>query len=308
MEGASLRPSSWPTKTARMFTESLDSLPPDRAITAMTNDGSFRLIAVRSTRTVRGVLASQKAKGRSAENLADLCTASLLLRLTMAPTHRAQAVLVGANGTGTMVGDSWPDGGTRGLIRERHGGIDLSEGAHMQVMRTLYNGTIHQGVVAVSQDQRVSGALMNYLLDSEQITSAVGLGAVMSGDEVLIAGGYVVQLLPEVKEPPLAVLYERLRSDFADFSRVLAQYDASPEKLASEILWDMPFTQTMEFDDIEYRCRCSAERVLGSLTTLSKEELQDIVSKGEPLSINCDYCQTDYEVGPESLRGLIDAS
>ena len=291
-----------------MSIASLDALPPDRAITAMTNDGSFRLIAVRSTRTVRGVIASQKAKGRSAENLADLCTASLLLRLTMSPSHRAQAVILGANGSGTMVGDSWPDGGTRGLLREREHTVDFGQGAQMQVMRTLYNGAIHQGVVEVSQDHRVSGALMNYLLESEQITSAVGLGTVMSGDEALMAGGYVVQLLPEVKEPPLAVLYERLRTDFADFSRVFAQYDASPEKLASELFWDMPFTQTMEFDDIDYRCRCSAERVLGSLTTLSKAELQDIVAKGESLSITCDYCQTDYDVSPESLRGLIDAS
>lgn len=291
-----------------MSTATLAALPPDRAITAMTNDGSFRLIALRSTRTVRGVLASQKAKGRSAENLADLCTASLLLRLTMSPSHRAQAVILGANSSGTMVGDAWPDGGTRGLLLEKHAPIDFGAGAQMQVMRTLYNGTIHQGVVEVSQDHRVSGALMNYLLESEQITSAVALGTVMSGDEVLMAGGYVVQLLPECKEPPLAVLYERLRTDFADFTRVLAQFDASPEKLASEILWDMPFTQTMEFDDIEYRCRCSAERVLGSLTTLSKEDLQDIVTKGEPLSITCDYCHTEYDIQTESLRGLIDAS
>ena len=123
-----------------------------------------------------------------------------------------------------------------------------------------------------------------------------------------MAGGYVVQRMPECKEPPLAVLYERLRTDFADFTRVLAEYDASPEKLASEILWDMPFTQTQEFDDIEYRCRGAADRVLGSLTTLSRTELQDIVAKAEPLSITCDYCQTEYDISPESLRGLIDAS
>lgn len=274
----------------------------------MTNDGSFRLVAVRCTRTVRGILASQKAKGRSAENLADLCTASLLLRLTMSPGFRAQAVILGANGSGTLVSDAWPDGGTRGLLREKNGPVDFGEGAQMQVMRTLYNGSIHQGVVEVSRDHRVSGAMMNYLLDSEQITSAVGLGTVMSGDEVLMAGGYVVQLLPECKEPPLAVLYERLRTDFADFTRVLAQYDASPDKLASEILWDMPYTQTQQFDDIDYRCRCSAERVLGSLTTLSREELQDIVTRAEPLAITCDYCQTEYDISTESLRGLIDAS
>jgi molecular chaperone Hsp33 len=289
-----------------MSTTDLEQLPMDRAISAVTHDGSFRVIAVRSTRTVRGIAKSQGATGHTVENLADLASGTIKLRLTMAPNYRVQGIIQGVGG-GTLVGDSWPDGGTRGLLRASDGQVAFGEGARMQLMRSLPNGSMHQGIVEISKEHRVSGALMNYLLESEQVTSAIGVGCVVSDGEILLAGGYVVQLLPECTEPPLAVMYERLRHDFADLSRVLAELDADPDRLVAEILHDMPYTRTLEFE-LDYRCRCSAERVLASLATVGKRELEDMIRKAEPLSITCDYCQQQYEVQPQMLQGLLSPS
>ncbi len=285
----------------------LENLPMDRAITAVTHDGSFRVIAVRSTRTARGIVKNQGATDRTVENLADLVSGTVLMRLTMAPGYRVQGIIQGAGGQGTLVGDSWPDGGTRGLVRAPSGPVTFGPGARMQVMRTMPNGAMHQGLVEVSNEHRMSGALMNYLLESEQVTSAIGVGCVTSGDEVLLAGGYVVQLLPECSEPPLAVMYERLRHDFADLSRVLAELDADPDRLVAEILHGMRYERTQEYP-LEFRCRCSAERVLASLASVGKDELEDMIRKAEPLSITCDYCQQEYQVQTEMLRGLLSAS
>ncbi len=285
----------------------LESLPMDRAISAVTHDGAFRVIAVRSTRTVRGLVKSQGATGPTVENLADLASGTVLVRLTMAPNYRVQGIIQGAGGEGTLIADSWPDGGTRGLCRAKSP-VVFGEGARMQVMRTMPNGAMHQGIVEVSREHRVSGAVMNYLLESEQVTSALGVASVVSGDEVLIAGGYVVQLLPECTEPPLAVMYERLRHDFADLARVLVEVDGDPDELVAEILHGMDYTRTMQFDDLDFRCRCSSERVLASLATVGKTELEDMIRKAEPLSITCDYCQQEYEVQTEMLRGLLSAS
>ncbi|GAB4197372.1 MAG: Hsp33 family molecular chaperone HslO [Sandaracinaceae bacterium] len=289
-----------------MSTTDLEHLPMDRAISAVTHDGAFRVIAVRSTRTVRGIAKSQGVTGHTIENLADLASGTILVRLTMAPNYRVQGIIQGAGG-GTLVGDSWPDGGTRGLLRARDGQVAFGDGARMQLMRSLPNGSIHQGIVEISKEHRVGGALMNYLLESEQVTSAIGVGCVVSEGEILLAGGYVVQLLPECSEPPLAVMYERLRHDFADLSRVLAEVDADPDRLVAEILHDMPYTRTLEFE-LDYRCRCSAERVLASLATVGKGELEDMIRKAEPLAITCDYCQQQYEVQPQMLQGLLSPS
>lgn len=295
------------------MSESEISVLPDQAVSAVTNDGAFRVIGLRSTETARGVIASQGVEGVTARHLGDLCTGTLLVRLTMAPTHRVQGLIRGAGAKGTLVADAYPDGGTRGLCRTTSGDVLFGDGALMQVMRTLYNGTTHQGVVEVSPEHGVAGALMNYFLESEQVTTAAAVGMLVEGahpsaETLRLAGGWVVQVLPECSEPPLAVMYERLRTDFADVAQVLAATGGDPHKLIAEICYGMEYTETQLHAPIDYRCRCSAERVLASLATVGKPDLTEMLEAGEPLFITCDYCRKPYEIPAESLRGLIDAS
>ncbi len=279
----------------------------DHAVTAVSNDGAFRVIVVRATETARGVIDAQKVEGKMAEHLAELVTGTALVRLTMSPAYRVQGLIRGADKKGLLVADSYPDGATRGLVRSPDTALKMGEGALMQVMRTLANGSMHQGVVEVSREHGMSGALMNYMLESEQVTSAIGVGVVPSDAGIAIAGGYIVQLLPECTDPPLAVMYERLRTDFADLPTVLTASGGDPRALLSEILYGMPYTETQEHE-LAYRCSCSSERVLASLASVGKADLEDMVRSAEPLFITCDYCNTPYEVAPEALRGLITAS
>ena len=280
----------------------------DRALTVKTDDGSFRVVTLCTTETVRGVIAAQKARGQSAELLADLVTGALLVRLTMAPDLRLQAVVRGEAARGTLVADCFPDGSSRGLLREPSGApIRLGRGAMMQVMRSLPNGTTQQGVVDVPGDQGISGAFMAYMADSEQVTSLVGVGCVMDGDRVVHAGGWMVQLLPEHTEPPLALMYQRAQHELADTRALLSRVDGDPVRLAEEILWGMDYSPTAEHA-LGYACRCTKERVLASMAALGPEDLADILEKNETLFVTCDYCGTPYEVQPEALRGLVDAS
>jgi molecular chaperone Hsp33 len=279
----------------------------DHAVTAVSNDGAFRVIVARATETARGVVAAQRAQGSTAEHLADLVTGTLLVRLTMAPSHRVQGIVRGTDKKSLLVADSYPDGATRGLVKPADTALEIGEGALMQMMRSMPNGSTHQGVVEVSREHGVSGALMNYMLESEQVTSAIGVGAVASDAGLAIAAGYVVQLLPECTDPPLAIMYERLRTDFADLPSVLTRHAGDPRTLLSEILYGMPYTETQEHE-LTYRCGCSSERVLASLATIGKSDLEDMLRAAEPLFITCDYCNTPYEVAPEALRGLLTAS
>jgi molecular chaperone Hsp33 len=280
---------------------------PDEAVTVVTNDGAFRVIALRSTETARGVVASQRATGLTALHLGDLCTGTILVRLTMAPSYRVQGVIRGAGAKGTLVADAYPDGGTRGLCRTPAGELLLGDGALMQMMRSLPTGQVHQGVVEVSREHGVSGALMSYLLESEQVTSVAAVGHLASDAGLTLAGGWLVQVLPECTDPPLAVMYERLRHDFADVPKVLAELGHDPRKLIAEICWGMEYTET-QTHALAYQCRCSDERVLASLASVGKADLLEMLQAAEPLFITCDYCGRAFEVPSESLRGLIEAS
>lgn len=280
----------------------------DRALTTVTEDGAFRVVTVRTTSTVQAAIRAQNVKGPTAEHLADLITGSVLVRLTMAPDLRVQGLVRGANGKGTIVADCHPDGGSRGLVRETAGPIQVGPGSLMQVMRSLPNGTTHQGVVELPDEYGISGGLMVYMLESEQVTSVIGVGCVLNDDDrVAVAGGWVVQLLPECTEPPLELMYQRMRLDFADIKGVLRAHHADPEVLQSEILYGIPYEKTASAE-LEHRCYCSHARVFASLATLGRAELEDIMRQGETLHVSCDYCGAPYEISPESLRGLLEAS
>lgn len=280
----------------------------DRAVSTATEDGAFRVITVRTTKTVEAAIRAQKATGSSAEHLADLITGSALVRLAMSPDLRVQGMVRGSNGRGTIVADVHPDGGCRGMVRETAGPIHVGPGSLVQMMRSLPNGTLHQGVVEVPDDYGMSGAFMVYMLESEQVTTVIGVGCVFADDHrVAVSGGWMVQLLPECAEPPLEIMYQRMRTDFADTKHVLRTVGADPLELQKEILWGMPFTETGS-DDLEHRCRCSAARVFASMATLGRPDLEDILHKGETLHVSCDYCGTPYVVHPETLRGLLESS
>ena len=279
--------------------------PGDRTTTAVTYDGAFRVIALRTTHTVRESLRAQAVVGNDAPHLADLLTGTILVRLTMAPTLRVQGIIQGADRSGTLVGDSHPDGTARGLVQRRSPDheVTLGPGALMQMIRTMPKGTTNQGVVEIP-DGSVGGALMAYLSGSEQITATAMVCARFEQGALEAAGGYIVQLLPEVSRAPLAVMAERLDADFSTAEQVLPLLEDDPAKLMGEILYGMKFAQTQEAE-LRFGCHCSSLRLLSSLATLPKADIQELVESGEPLHITCDYCGKPYELAPRELEGLL---
>ena len=281
---------------------------PDSVVRAMTDDGSFRVIAARTTQTVRGSLAAQSAHGVAAVLFGDLLTGAVLVRETMAPTLRVQGILRGAAARGRLVADSHPDGMTRGLVTLPRGGGELALGgdATLEMMRSLPNGALHKGVVEVPLEGGVSTALMAYMQTSEQVASMIAVATVIRGDEVVSAGGYIVQLLPELDEGPLMVMTERLK-DFQNVDHLVSMDGFTPDLLLSELLYGMPFTR-LEESPVQFGCNCSQVRVVMTLSTLPRGELEELIEKGEILEIACDYCRTEYHVAPAQLRGLLEKS
>jgi molecular chaperone Hsp33 len=280
----------------------------DTALRAITDDGAFRVIAVRTTETVRGAVAAQDARGALRPLFGELLTGSILIRETMAPDLRVQAILRGDDRASRMIADANPDGTSRGLVQIAGGAqvMSVSKQGVLQVARTLHNGAIHQGAVSVPTDGSISGALMRYMLESEQIASIIAAGCDMDeAGEVRAAGGFVLQLLPELAEGQLAIMTERMR-DFEKMGPLFAKGAAEPETLVREILYGMPFT-LVGSEPLRFGCNCSQARVAASLASLPKHEIQAMIDDKRILEIGCDYCGSQYQMAPEQLRGLLEA-
>jgi molecular chaperone Hsp33 len=278
----------------------------DHVLRAMTEDDNFRVITANTTDSVRGAIAAQRVTDPTiVRHFADLLTGIMLIRETMSPGHRVQAILRGTHERASLIADSHPDGLTRGLVQIPDGAtFELGEGSQLQVMRSMARG-VHKSVVAPPPNGDVSQALMTYTQESEQIVTMIATGTLLDGNSIQRAGGFVVQLLPGAARGPLMIMTERLEG-FPPIAELLGQVDGSPSQLMAELLYQMPFTQ-LAASPLRFGCKCSREAVVSSLATLSREELSEMIGDGI-IEVTCDYCGTDYAVGRQHLEGLLNPS
>ncbi|MFO0724405.1 MAG: Hsp33 family molecular chaperone HslO [Myxococcota bacterium] len=279
--------------------------PSDRVVRAITNDNAFRVITIRATETVRAAVKAQKATGKTAEWFGELLTGTVLVRETMSPDLRVQTILQGEEGAGSLVGDALPQGKTRGLVNSKAGSSFVpNASARLQVVRTMARGQLHQGIVQVGPD--ISNALTAYMVNSEQVVSEIGLGCLSDEDGIKMAGGYIVQILPEHTAEAMRVMTARLQA-LPEPRQLLEETACDPDRLLAALLGELPHTRVNE-SEIGFGCLCDQARVVGALASLGKEEIRRIIEAQEVLSIACDYCGTQYQVSPGELRGLLDNS
>ncbi|MBK6514856.1 MAG: Hsp33 family molecular chaperone HslO [Polyangiaceae bacterium] len=280
----------------------------DQVVRVMTNDHSFRVIVACMTGSAREVLARQGVRGLAAKALAELVTGTTLVRETMSPDLRVQGLIRGAGGKGTLVGDSFPDGSVRGLaqLRADPSAFSLGKGSHLQVMRSLINGGLQQGIVDVGEAGGIGEAITQVFAESEQIAAVAKIGARFEQGELVACGGFVVQLLPEAERATHAIMTQRLE-DFPPIDAFLEQDTFGAQLLIDELVFGMPFTE-LGRSSLRFHCRCDESLVLSALSSLGRDDIQSMIDEGEGLDIHCDYCGKDYLIAVERLRALLEAS
>lgn len=280
----------------------------DRAIRAMTDDGAFRVIAVRMTDTVAEAIRVQGATGTDATLFAELMVATVLTRETMSPAHRTQASIRDGYG-GQLFVDSHPGGMTRGVRTPPNNDaphLKVDEGSLLKCVRVLYSGELHESITAMPASGDVSDAFMGYMQISEQVSSFIRVACVMEAGQVRACGGFIVQLLPDVTREPLDVLTRRLEG-IGDFGADLRTVDANPEVLMESLLDGFEHT-ILDRADLRFGCLCDSTRLLSAVAALGRDDVEEIIARGEPLQISCDYCHSVYEMSPHQLTSLLEAS
>ena len=77
----------------------------------------------------------------------------------------------------------------------------------------------------------------------------------------------------------------------------------SVEEMMKEILGD-----DMRIEDkipTQYKCNCSRERVKKALISIGKKEIESMVEEGNPVTLNCDFCNTEYTFSIDELKGIL---
>ncbi len=152
------------------------------------------------------------------------------------------------------------------------------------------------------QTCEIAEDLTYYFATSEQVPSSVGLGVLMEKDNtVKCAGGFIIQLMPFTEEEVIDRLEENLKK-VTSVTSLLAE-GLTPEELLGVVLegFDLEITDT---SDTRFFCNCDRQRVEKALISIGKKELQEMINDGEPIEMNCHFCNTNYVFTVDELKEL----
>lgn len=153
------------------------------------------------------------------------------------------------------------------------------------------------------QTGEIAEDLTYYFASSEQTPSSVGLGVLMNKDNtVKQAGGFILQLMPDVSEETI----EKIEQNLSKISSVTTLLDeGNGPKEILEILCEGLDPKIIDIIPVGFKCNCSKERVSKALISVGKEELSKIVEEEDSINLHCDFCNTDYEFTKAELEELL---
>ena len=156
----------------------------------------------------------------------------------------------------------------------------------------------------VGRTNLVSGEIAEdlamYFTASEQTPSLVSLG-VLVRDQVLAAGGLIIQVMPDCSEIALKSI-ENSAPMFMDISKTIADYglDGALEQLLCHLE-----PQVLDRLTPVYRCDCSRERFARGLISLGQKELTQLIEEDHGATLDCHFCNKRYRFDEAQLRELL---
>ena len=188
------------------------------------------------------------------------------------------------------------------------GKLDVGKALDLGVLSVIKDMGLKEPYVG--QTHLVSGEiaedLTKYFAESEQVPSAVALGVLMNKDNtVRRAGGFIIQLMPFADDEVIDKLEAKINSITS--ITALLDKDMTPEMILEEVLGEFG-VEIMEKTETRFHCNCTKERVEKAIVSIGRKDLQEMIDDGEPIEVNCHFCNENYHFSVEELKDIIKRS
>ncbi len=288
----------------------------DYIIRATAADNSIRAFAATTRETVEHARKCHNTSPVATAALGRLLTAGSMMGSMMKGKKDLLTLQIkgtGAIGGITVTADSM--GNVKGYADEPVVLLPANEAGKLDV-----SGAIGPGKLTVIRDigmkepyigqtDLISGEIAEdltyYYAASEQVPSSVALGVLMSIENtVKQAGGFIIQLMPETDDGIIDELEDRLKS-VKPVTTMLEQ-GMTPENILEEVLGGFG-VNIMDRMPTGFSCNCSRKRVEKALISVGKSELESMIRDGEPIEMNCHFCNTSYRYDIDELKSILDS-
>ncbi len=282
---------------------------------ATAADGTVRAFVVVSTQTVEDARIRHTTSATATAALGRSLTAAALLGAGLKDGQTVLLRVLGDGPIGGVIAQADAEGHVRGYAVHPHADLPQTDHRKLDVgglvgrrgmlhvtrdlgLRTAYHGSAPLVSGEIAED------LASYLATSEQIPSVVALGVLVAPDlRVLAAGGLCIQVLPGTRAGVVDALEARARR-LPPITQMMS-VGRSPEEILAACLGDLD-PHIGDRTPLAFHCRCSRERVEGTLLMLGIEELETLLAQEGRAEVTCRFCGDRYVLGKDEVRALID--
>jgi molecular chaperone Hsp33 len=285
----------------------------DRLARVLAADGAVRGVAAVTTELADEARTRHGTFPTATAALGRALTSALLLAATGKRDERLSLEFSGDGPLRGLLAEATPEGTARGFafrpktdVPPRNGKLDVGGAlgtGQLCVMRVpIAGGSMYRSIVPLVSGE-IGVDVANYLTQSVQIPSAVGVGVLVGPDGgVMAAGGWLLQGMPGA-EPELldrlAAQVERAASPSE-----LVRGGAGPVDMLATILADVP-SRVLEEYPVRFACRCTPARVRTAIVAMGREEIAALLAEARPAEAVCEFCNTAYSVAEDELRELL---
>jgi molecular chaperone Hsp33 len=281
----------------------------DHLIRVLTLDGAVRVTVAATTALVEEVRQRQQTDPTATVAVGRLATAAALMSSLLKDRQRIGLTIEGNGPLQRIQAEADAHGNVRATVKvpltnlpPRDGRFDVAgavgHAGFLHVVKDLglkepYRGTVQLVSSEIAED------LAYYFTTSEQTPSSVALGVELGPQaEVVAAGGFLVQLMPDAD----AALADRLAERLAALppTTTLLRQGLCPEAIVARLLEGFPY-QTLGEIPLSFTCSCSPQQTLGLLRLLGAKELDQLIADAGETQVTCEYCKETYAVDNAAL-------
>jgi len=111
----------------------------------------------------------------------------------------------------------------------------------------------------------------------------------------------MVHILPGLRDEIVGYLERKLKGLPSVSTMILD--GLSPKEIMEEAV-GLPI-EISEWKEVLYYCPCTKDRVLDVIVVLGREDIGKLVSRGEVLDVQCEFCKKEYVVSQDDLQFLL---
>ena len=274
-------------------------------------DHQARVITVFSTDVVNEYCKNIQTTPVSIAAMGRLISATLMMGSMLKGKERVMLSIEGNGPIGTIRAEADSNGNVRAFASNPTVSVPLNERGMLDVPAVVGS----EGKLSVRKQlfmkepfigtcELISGEigedLSYYYGVSEQTPTVVALGVLANQDGTCkLAGGFIIQLLPNASEEAYETL-EKMLKNITSVSKLIENAKTSDQFVYqlfddAELIFEYP---------VKYQCNCSRKYIGGVLTSLGEAQMRQIIQEDGAVRVHCHYCNTDYEFGEEDADRL----